>query len=35
MMEIEIIVISICIICNIAAYYVDLFYNFKKGDEDE
>jgi len=34
-MEIEIIVISVCVICNTAAYYFDLFHNWKKEDEYE
>lgn len=32
-MEFEIIVISVCILLNVAAYYWDLFYNHKKNDE--
>jgi putative effector of murein hydrolase LrgA (UPF0299 family) len=34
-MEIEWVVISICIVCNVAAYYFDLFYNWKKEDKHE
>lgn len=34
-MEIEMVIISVCVICNTAAYYFDLFHNWKKEDEYE